>query len=346
MALQISLIYGFSLAASRIVDAVAGDIWIVAKAIPAFEFVSPISERVAWLAAGVPGVRIAGSGVGGWFPFEKANGDRTTVFLVGVEKPFVGRLPIVRLASISQGGFETPIAADLTDVPVLVSDKARSDARVEVNGRRADLALIIRGFSSFLGTPFALADYQDAVRLSRYPQGMVSFALASVRKGKDPMEVAELLRKRFPEFSVFTSSEFSWRSRIFWLLKTGAGGALSLAAILGFLIGLSVVAQTIYSATAEQVEEYATMKALGASDRFVFYIVAIQSITCGIMGSLGGLLLVEPFAVVARNIVTWVVVPVWVYPIIVLIVILLCISAAVIAARPAIQAEPARVFRA
>src|SRR5687768_17122249 len=63
MAVQGSLLYSFTLAASRIVDAVDGDIVIVGKGIPTFDYVSPIQERYAYLAAGVEGVLDAGRGI-------------------------------------------------------------------------------------------------------------------------------------------------------------------------------------------------------------------------------------------------------------------------------------------
>ncbi|MBJ3778160.1 ABC transporter permease [Acuticoccus mangrovi] len=346
MALQVSLLYGFTMAASRIVDAVEADIWIVGRAVPAFEFVSPIAERIAWLTEGTPGVAHAGTGIAGWVPFEKPDGDLTTVFLVGVDDRFAGRLPRVRPTVMAAAAVETPIAVDSTDAAVLRGGEGRAPAEVEVNGLRADIALVTDGLASFLGTPYVIADLRDARRLSRYAAERVSFAVVSVAAGEDPEAVASALAARFPNVSVFTRHALSRRSRVFWLLKTGAGGALSLAAVLGFLIGLSVVAQTIYSATSEQVEAYATIKALGGTDGFVFRIVALQSLLCGTIGALCGLSLVGPSAELAQNIVTWAVAPRWIYPAVFLTILLLCLLAAMIAARPALDAEPARVFRA
>ena len=49
---------------------------------------------------------------------------------------------------------------------------------------------------------------------------------------------------RLPNVDVWTKNQFAWRSRLFWLIQTGAGGALSLAALLGFLIGLILAFQS------------------------------------------------------------------------------------------------------
>jgi putative ABC transport system permease protein len=138
----------------------------------------------------------------------------------------------------------------------------------------------------------------------------------------------------------------SARSRLFWLVKTGAGGALTLAAILGFCIGLVLVAQTIYSITADNIEEYATLKAMGASNRDVHMVVLVQSLVCGMVGGIVGLILVDPFATAIRPLVTWIAVPGWIYLVVALALVFLCIAASLIAARPAVAIDPGRVFRA
>jgi len=69
----------------------------------------------------------------------------------------------------------------------------------------------------------------------------------------------------FRRSTVLTRDEFAHKSRMYWTIKTGAGGAILTAAVLGFLIGLVVVSQTIYANTMENIEEYATLKALGSA---------------------------------------------------------------------------------
>ena len=103
MAVQGSLLYGFSMAASRIIDAIDSDIWVVAKGTPAFEFVSPIPGRYADLALGIEGVQSTGRGVASWAAFQRFRGARTFVFIVGAEEAFRGRIPPISSLSASAG---------------------------------------------------------------------------------------------------------------------------------------------------------------------------------------------------------------------------------------------------
>jgi putative ABC transport system permease protein len=344
MGVQGSLLSSFTRAASRIVDAVDADLVIVGKGTPTFEYVSPIPDRYAFLALGVDGVQDAGRGILGWAPIQLPNGDRTLVLLVGIERGFRGNLPSVFDLAAEQGRSDWALAIDTADAQTLHFSNA--SRLVQVGAHRGYFVGTINGFSSFIGSPYVFANFVDARRYLGLDDTQVSMLLLRSVPGKDPIEVRDAVRTRLPDVDVWTKSELSQRSRMFWLLQTGAGAALSLAAVLGFCIGLVLVAQTIYSITAENIEEYATMKAMGASNSDVRGVVLIQSLICGVIGGTVGLALIEPFSVLVRPVVTWIAVPSWIYPAVGVAIILLCITASLIAARPAVSIDPARVFRA
>jgi putative ABC transport system permease protein len=344
MGVQGSLLHSFTRAASRVVDSVDADLWIIGKGTPTFDFVSPIPERYAFLAFGVDGVRDAGRGVAGWTSIERAGGDRTNVMVIGVESRYRGRLPAVAELAAAKGLSNSALVLDATDAPTLGFDGRMQTAQIAA--RRSYLLAETQGFASFLGTPLVFADYIDAHRFLRMERTQASYILLHVSPGRDPAAVRDALRSRLTDVDVLTTAELSWRSRIFWLVQTGAGAALMLGAVLGFSIGLVLVAQTIYSITAENIEEYATLKAMGASDRDVQTVVLIQSLICGILGGIFGLLLVEPYAELSRSIVTWMAVPYWMYFVVAGALALLCVLASLIAARPAVRVDPGRVFRA
>jgi putative ABC transport system permease protein len=344
MSVQGSLLHSFTRAASRIVDSVDADLWIVGKGTPTFDYVSPIPERYAYIALGVDGIRDAGRGIAGWAPIERPNGDRTLVMLIGVESEFRGRLPAVAELAAENGLSDSGLVIDATDAHALGFDGRLQT--VQIAARRADYLAAIRGFASFLGSPLVFSEYADAHRFLRMERTQASFIVLHVASGHDLAAVRDDLHSRLTDVDVWTSSDLSWRSRIFWLIQTGAGGALTIAAVLGFSIGLVLVAQTIYSITAENIEEYATMKAMGASNGDVQTVVLVQSLICGIVGGIFGLLLVEPCAALSRSIVTWMAVPYWIYFVVAVALTLLCVLASLIAARPAMRVEPGRVFRA
>jgi putative ABC transport system permease protein len=344
MSIQSSLLYGFATAASRMVDAVDADIWMVAKGTPAFEFASPIAERYADIALGVDGVSTTGRGVASWAPFQRGDGERTYVLAVGIEDAFRGRIPSLTGRSAAAGISDSGLMIDETDVRTL--DYQNGVEHVQLSGRRGYLFGTTAGFSTFLGLPLVMGSYADVRRYLRYDRTEVGMVLVRVSRGIDSEVVRDRLRQRFEDLDVWTTAEFSSRSRAYWLIKTGAGAALSVAAILGFAVGLVMVAQTMYALTAENIEEFATLRTFGASDADIRSIVMTQSLICGLIGGSAGLVVVKPFAGLVRTSITWIFVPGWMYVLIPALVLLLCIGAALIAVRPALSIDPARVFRA
>src|SRR5262249_40558613 len=74
-----------------------------------------------------------------------------------------------------------------------------------------------------------------------------------------------------------------------WLLRTGIGISFGLATSLGLLVGLGVVAQTLYTTVTERLKEFGTLKALGADDVCVGRFLLLQAVASGIIGVVLGL---------------------------------------------------------
>src|SRR5262249_12520393 len=154
------------------------------------------------------------------------------------------------------------------------------------------------------------------------------------------------LQSELPEVDVWTRQEFSRQAQLFWIGKTGAGGALLTAAVLGFLVGLVIVSQNIYATTMENIEEFATLKAIGASRTFIQQVVLSQALACGVAGSILGLVATYPLIDAVSGSIPWIFTPWWLPGGMIALGLLMCAAASLISVRRAVSVEPARVFRA
>jgi len=75
----------------------------------------------------------------------------------------------------------------------------------------------------------------------------------------------------------------------YWMMRTGIGMSFGLAAFLGLLVGLAVVAQTMYASVSERTKEFGTLKALGADDLCIGRFLLAQAVGSAVLGSLVGL---------------------------------------------------------
>jgi len=96
----------------------------------------------------------------------------------------------------------------------------------------------------------------------------------------------------------------------------------------------------------ENIEEYATLKALGASKSLVARIVLAQAMLCGAVGSILGLFAVVPVIDHARSLIPWIYMPWWLPAIMVVPSLAMCSLASIASVRSALTVEPGRVFRA
>ena len=344
MVFQGSLLIGFLHAASRFIDASDFDIWITARGVQAFEFGAPLEARVQDLTAGVPGVTETSRACMAFAVFRKLDGKQQVVALVGADSNIGKLFPVPELAE--QRGDVSPqsVIYDESDRPVL--ETVSLPARVEINGQRATVDHEIQGFGGFLGVPALFTSYRNASRYLGLSPGEGMFILARVAEGYSVADVQRSLRERLPEVDVLTREEFAHKSRWYWVIKTGAGSAILTAAILGFLIGLVVVSQTIYANTMENIEEYATLKALGASRGFVARILVMQSVMCGVAGSILGLLAALPAMGYAKSLIPWIHTPGWLPPAVMGLSLVMCSLAAIASVRTSLTIDPGRVFRA
>ena len=74
------------------------------------------------------------------------------------------------------------------------------------------------------------------------------------------------------------------RSRGYWIESTGLGLTLFLTVALGALVGVVIVAQTLYASTTEHLTEFGTVKALGGGNLTVYGIIAEQASFAAVLG--------------------------------------------------------------
>jgi len=236
------------------------------------------------------------------------------------------------------------VLVDASDLETLGLSQTPAD--VEINARRRHVEGSVSGFGSFLGSPYVFGNLNDARRCLGLGAEGTMFLLINVEPGQNASTVRDSLRRRTPELDVLSKVEFSNRARRYWTIQTGAGGALLTAALLGFVVGVLIVSQTVYATTMENVEEFATLKALGASRYFIVRIVVAQSLISALLGFAVGILAAIPIISIARNVISWIYMP-WELPAVVApTTVILAALASVTAVRAAISIEPGRVFRA
>ena len=121
-------------------------------------------------------------------------------------------------------------------------------------------------------------DYRVAQVLN--PQELhnrTTYIVVKLAAEADPTAVRAEIRRRLPYNDVFARAEWAARSRSYWTDSTGLGLNMLMTVFLGCLVGVVVVAQTLYTSTMEHLKEFATVKAIGGRNADIFAIIAKQA---------------------------------------------------------------------
>ena len=342
MVFQASLLVGFIQAAGQVVRSIDGSIWIVPRGVPCFDFSARLPRRFADLARQTPGVDDVVGVAAGFTTLVRPDGARRAVLLVGAE-PGAGPafpFPETRDAAHTPDG----LTVDTSNAGLL--GVVETPTRLEVGGRRAVVVRQIAGFGSFLGSPYVFSEYRDARRMLGFGLEEASFLVVRTPGDADAQTIATALQRRLPEADVLTRDDFASRSASFWLIQTGAGGAILVAALLGFVIGLVITSQTMYASTMEQLDEFATLKAIGAANATVARVVLYQSTLVGVTGAVIGVLLTGPLVSIARTyLVAWIVTPWWLRAGAPFVGVIMCTLGSLASVRRVLGVDPVTVLR-
>jgi putative ABC transport system permease protein len=148
------------------------------------------------------------------------------------------------------------------------------------------------GVAGFLFMPYVFTTEERAAAYLRKRPGFCSYYLVQMEEGADVHELCAAIRQRVPELDVYPRDDFSRLSVNFWMTRTGLGISFGAATLLGLLVGMVMVAQTLYALVLDRLAEFGTLKAIGATQKQIYSILLVQALLMAVVGSLIGLMLV------------------------------------------------------
>jgi putative ABC transport system permease protein len=145
--------------------------------------------------------------------------------------------------------------------------------QVTMLGRDFRIAGLTEGTASLVNS-VAFVTFDDfAARRGGDP--VVSFVLVRTADGASPDAVALAIEARASGVSVQTTEAFAASEKRLGLDMSG--DVISIMNIIGFVVGLAVVALTVYVATLALRREYGSLKAFGAPTGYLYRVVLTQA---------------------------------------------------------------------
>jgi putative ABC transport system permease protein len=342
---QVGLFHGLLENASITIDRLDAELWVTARNTPNVDFGNPFPETYVQRVRSVPGVAWA---------------DNLIVWYALVTLPTGAQESVVYYALEDFAAWKFPWDVESGDPAllrrgrfVLLDTSAerrfghfRAGDYREFQGRRLKIIGRTREARSFTTTPIAFLDYRLAQSLSPAElHGRTTYIIVKLDPWANPETVRREIQARLPYNDVHTRTEWAALSRKYWIESTGLGLTLFLTATLGALVGVVIVAQTLYASTMEHLTDFGTVKALGGGNLTVSGIVAEQASFAAVLGYLVGLAVAQSLqpALVRFDM------KMEITPTLAMVAFVatqaLCLAAALLSCRKVATVDPAIVFR-
>jgi putative ABC transport system permease protein len=343
---QVGLFLGLLHNASVTIENIDADLWVTSRNTPNVDFAHGFPEGYVQRVRSVAGVERADNLLVQFLNMTFPSGAEEGLLVYGLEDFSRWRIPWSvesgDLADLRRGDYMfLDASAERRYGPFAVGD------RREVMGYRLKIIGRTREALSFTTTPIGFLDYRLVQKLAgERMTGRTTYILVRAEEGADLPAVKAEIQRRLPHNDVYTRDEWAQRSRRYWVASTGLGLNMYLTVFLGCLVGVVVVAQTLYTSTLEHLKEFGTVKAIGGSNADIYRILGTQAAIAAVVGFVAGGGFALALGPAMAGIGLKLIVPPSLGAVVFAGTLVLCLASAFVSFRKVAAIDPALVFRA
>ncbi len=270
------------------------DLVLVSQRTEALYVGQPFSRRRLYQADAVEGVATADPlylNGGEWInPWTK---EKTEVITLA----FDPKRPIFNLPEVNQQldqiKLSNVVLLDRKSQPKLgpVAETVQQGKTVttELSGHRIKVGgLFTLGSSIFTHGHLITSDWNYMRLYGANSLDQVNLGALTLGPGADLETVRQSLEHQLPkDVKALTTKDFIQSEITFWT-KDAAGIIFNFGAMMGLVVGIVIVNQVLYSDVNDHLPEYATLKAMGYSDRRLLAVVFQEALILALLGFLPG----------------------------------------------------------
>jgi putative ABC transport system permease protein len=217
----------------------------------------------------------------------------------------------------------------------------------EMNHRKVRVGGLFPLGIGFAAPGNVLTSEQNFLRMfPNHPQSMIDVGLIRLKPGTDRNRVVAQLQTMLPkDVKVLTREGFMDQEKNFWTNISPIGTIFAVGVFMGFLVGSIIVYQILYTDVSDHLSEYATLKAIGYGDGFLFSIVLKEALLLSVLGYIPGFVFSEVLYVVTSQATGLTITMTLSRAVMVFVfTIVMCCGSGALAMRRIRSADPAEVF--
>lgn len=132
--------------------------------------------------------------------------------------------------------------------------------------------------------------YYPERRGGSWGETAIDVGVVRTRRGIDLERARAALEAQLPtDVVVLTKAEFLAKEQEFWENVAPLGVVFDIGVVMGFIVGLAICYQVLFSEISDRLAEFATLKAMGYSNVALFQIVVAEAVYLALFGFAAGL---------------------------------------------------------
>jgi putative ABC transport system permease protein len=324
-------------------------IWVVDPKVEQINEIKPMRDTDVNRVRSVTGVAFAVPLYTGVIQARISDGTFKPVEMIGLDATtLVGRPPVILSGRLEDLRLPNTVLIDELAVERLSTGRAHKLSigdTFEINDREARVIGICRTDRHFFGYPYVFTTYDEALQFAPKTRKMLSIVLAEPKPGWTAEQAARAIESE-THLKAYTEKEFNHATIVWFFKNTGIPASFGTTIILGFIVGIAISGQTFYSFVLENLKHLGALKAMGASNGLLARMLMLQALTVGMIGyGLGvGLTALFGLAVVKTGQPPFLLpyqLPLFTF----VVIVFICMLAAMLGIWKVYKLEPAIVFR-
>lgn len=181
--------------------------------------------------------------------------------------------------------------------PIVSEFQNQGKLTVEVSNKTSNRRIKVMGLFE-LGTSFGadgnlLTSHLNFLRIfSNRKQGFIDIGLIKLKPESNVDVFIKKLKKYLPkDVKVLSKQGLLEFEKNYWQSSTAIGFIFNLGVFLGFVVGMVVVYQILYTNVSEHLSEYAMLKAIGYGHKYLLSVVLQQALLIAILGYTPGFII-------------------------------------------------------
>lgn len=273
------------LTTSQIQDIGGAEIWAMDPNVQYVDDIKPMSDNDLYRVRGVSGVDWAVRLYKGITRARLPDGNFQQVIMIGLDDASLVGAPQTMLAGkLEDLRQPDSIIMDVAGYHQLWPGQPLVPGKVfEMNDRRAIVVGVCKSRRTFMTFPIVYTRYSQATLFIPAERKVLSFVLANPA----PAVPAEEACRRIGEqtgLKALTREQFMYTTIIYYLKKTGIPMNFAITVLLGFIVGTAIAGQTFYLFTIENLKQFGTLKAMGATNLRLVGMILLQALVVGVVG--------------------------------------------------------------